>query len=69
VTPETGLPSREGVYLTWIASRSRSAPGFTEPVLTTWHNGRWHRMEPVYGWIGPLPVLKTEDFSVPEYDL
>lgn len=57
---ERGTPTVEGRYIAYIPSRCRSAHGWSEPIMTTWHGGKWHHMESTLCWIGPLPVLNEE---------
>lgn len=55
-----GQPSADGRYVAFIQCASRQIPDWCEPIIATWHGGRWHTSEPVYGWIGPLPVTKRQ---------
>jgi hypothetical protein len=65
-----GDPTFDGQYIGFINS---DQGGFLQPRLLTWHGGRWHYWRKVYYWIGPIPVLKIEDFDKPaptqEFDL
>jgi hypothetical protein len=51
--------------------RGASAREWCEPSIATWHGGRWHSYDPVWGWIGPLPVVHGNDClkKMREYDL
>lgn len=78
VRAQDGLPTVEGRYVVFIAARSPIL-GWVEPMIARWHGGRWHHQEigePVYGWIGPLLVMKITEFfdekpvrPAMEYDL
>lgn len=66
---QRGNPAAEGRYIAYIPSRCHSSSGWSEPILTTWHGGRWHHIEPTLCWIGPLPVLNAGAARGEEYDL
>ena len=81
---QTGNPPSEGRYVAFVCCKGRQVSEFFEPIIATWHGGRWHCMPMVYGWIGPLPVGKCFDLIAaasidralenletpkPEYDL
>lgn len=61
--PQKGEPSVEARYIVFV--ETRPARGWVEPIVAAWHGGRWHveHGRSVYGWIGPLPVLKTGFFA------
>lgn len=70
---QTGIPPVDGRYVVWTPCKALSARQWCEPSIATWHGGHWHSFEPVWGWIGPLPVcnqaiLNAVQFKA-EYDL
>lgn len=72
---QVGNPTVEGRYVIWTPCKSRQVREWCEPHIATWHNGRWIFGDPVWGWIGPLPVvhgddcLKKIEAAKTEYDL
>lgn len=56
----TGIPPADGRYVAFVRCASSQVRDWAEPIITTWHGGRWHNDRPVFGWIGPLPVTKVE---------
>lgn len=69
---QTGEPSVDGRYVVWTPCKAISAREWCEPSIATWQGGRWHSYEPVWAWIGPLPVVHGNDCLKavkPEYDL
>lgn len=71
---QTGQPQADGRYVAFV--QCKSVPDFCEPIIATWHGGRWHSdfLRPVLGWIGPLPVVTTSELldladSKMEFDL
>lgn len=60
--PQRGQPVVEARYVVFV--ETAPARGWVEPIIAAWHGGKWHveHGRPVYGWIGPLPVLKTGFF-------
>lgn len=70
-----GQPLADGQYVCYVDNRL--LPAFTERKILMWFKGQWsYPMSDqtyrgrIYGWIGPLPVRKTEAFpAVTEYDL
>jgi len=71
---QVGEPPEPGRYVVWTPCKALSARQWCEPSIATWHNGHWHCFDPVWGWIGPLPLcnatppLSTAEFKR-EYDL
>jgi hypothetical protein len=67
----TGTPPVEGRYAAFVRCRGRQVSAWCEPIIATWAGGKWHCGQMVYGWIGPLPAVKSIDLiEVPqEYDL
>lgn len=61
--PQKGTPLIEARYIVFV--ETRPARGWVEPIVAAWSGGKWHveHGRAVYGWIGPLPVLKTGFFS------
>lgn len=59
---QRGQPQAEGRYLIFV--QGVGASEWCEPKIGLWHKGKWHlpMSEPVYGWVGPLPVLRCRDF-------
>lgn len=57
---QRGQPQAEGRYLVFVQGVGGSE--WCEPKIGLWHKERWHMMEPVHGWIGPLPVMRCRDF-------
>jgi hypothetical protein len=58
---QTGPPPAEGRYVVWMPCAARQVREWCEPSIATFHGGRWHSYEPVWGWIGPLPVVHGND--------
>lgn len=75
--PQRGQPMVEARYVVFVAIEGPQSRGWVEPIIAAWHGGKWHveHGRPVYGWIGPLPALKTGFFfdnpvrPAIEYDL
>lgn len=67
----TGNPPVEGRYLVFVRCQGRGVSDWVEPVIDTWHGGRWHGFRKVLGWFGPIPPLTSRDMlaNCPEYDL
>jgi hypothetical protein len=65
---ETGNPTEEGRYVAFVQCTSGQVREWAEPIIATWHGGRWHCAKTVYGWAGPIPPLKLAAFQM-EYDL
>ena len=68
----TGTPPVEGRYTVFVRCIGRQVSQWCEPQIATWAGGKWHFPRMVYGWIGPLPVVRSIDLiEVPtqEYDL
>lgn len=70
---QIGDPPEPGRYVVWTPCKSRQVREWCDPSIATWHGGKWHTYEPVWGWIGPLPLcnqatLSAEQFKR-EYDL
>lgn len=63
MVPQTGDPVAEARYIVFV--ETVPPRGWVEPIVAAWHGGRWHveHGRSVYGWIGPLPVLKTGFFT------
>lgn len=68
-----GDPPEPGRYIVYSPCKALQAREWCEPSIATWHGGKWHAYEPVWGWIGPLPVVHGNDclkkLAEPEYDL
>lgn len=58
---KTGRPPIDGRYVAFVRCKGGQVSEWFEPIIATWHGGRWHCMSIVYGWIGPLPVEKCID--------
>lgn len=58
---QTGAPPEEGRYVVWTPCQALQAREWCEPSIATWQGGRWHSYDPVWGWIGPLPVVHGND--------
>lgn len=58
---QVGQPPADGRYVAFVQCASAQIPDWCEPVIATWHGGKWHLGEAVYGWIGPLPLAKGRD--------
>jgi hypothetical protein len=58
---QVGDPPVEGRYVVWTPCAALSAREWCEPSIATWHGGKWHFYDPVWGWIGPLPVVHGND--------
>lgn len=58
---QVGDPPEPGRYVVWTPCRALQAREWCEPSIATWHGGKWHFYEPVWGWIGPLPVVHGND--------
>lgn len=76
---ETGTPIHDGRYIVYV----EGVMGWLEPHIVTWAT-KWKFLhsqqdypDPVYCWIGPLPVISKAAFEssgkgqaeLPEYDL
>lgn len=55
-----GQPPADGCYVVFTPCEAQSCREYCEPEIATWHGGRWHTWRPVYGWIGPLPVIQRQ---------
>jgi hypothetical protein len=75
---QVGDPTEEGRYIVYHPCASLQVREWCEPSIATWHGGRWHSFHPVWGWIGPLPVVHGKECiekitahypSATEYDL
>lgn len=82
---QIGDPPANGRYVVWMPCKSLQVREWCEPSIATWYDGRWHTYDPVWAWVGPLPVvhgndclkLRTEalwpegepELTGPEYDL
>lgn len=68
---QTGNPPTDGRYVAFVRCQGRQVADWFEPIIATWHGGRWHCGRMVFGWIGPLPVGKCIDLieTPAEYDL
>lgn len=73
-----GTPAAAGRYVIFTPCRSHQVSQYLEPSIAVWDCIRWHREPgaPIFGWLGPLPVLLADDRdfveSAPppkEYDL
>lgn len=58
---QVGEPTVPGRYVVWTPCKARQAREWCEPSIAAWHDGRWAFREPVWGWIGPLPVVHGND--------
>jgi hypothetical protein len=58
---QTGEPPEPGRYVVWTPCKALQAREWCEPSIATWQGGRWHSYEPVWAWIGPLPVVHGND--------
>lgn len=56
-----GDPPVEGRYVVWTPCKALQAREWCEPSIATWHDGQWAFREPVWAWIGPLPVVHGND--------
>lgn len=56
-----GNPPEPGRYVVWSPCKALQAREWCEPSIATWHDGKWASFEPVWGWIGPLPVVHGND--------
>lgn len=56
-----GEPPEPGRYVVWTPCKALQVREWCEPSIATWHDGHWHSYEPVWGWIGPLPVVHGND--------
>ena len=65
----TGNPIEEGRYIVFSRCESYQVKAWCEPSIATWHGGKWHFRWTVWGWIGPLPVVRWDHFKKQEYDL
>jgi hypothetical protein len=60
---QVGTPPVEGRYVVWTPCKALQIREWCEPSIASFHGGRWHSYEPVWGWIGPLPVVHGNDCS------
>jgi hypothetical protein len=58
---QVGTPPVEGRYVVWTPCKALQVREWCEPSIASFHDGRWHAYEPVWGWIGPLPVVHGND--------
>lgn len=58
---QTGEPPEPGRYVVWTPCAALQVREWCEPSIASFHDGRWHSYEPVWGWIGPLPVVPGND--------
>lgn len=63
-----GLPPKEGSYVVYVNDDVAPSMPVASRAIMQWSEGRWWYpmstqayREHVYGWIGPLPVLRLED--------
>lgn len=71
---QVGTPPVDGRYVVYTPCKALQIREWCEPSIATWQGGRWHAYEPVWGWVGPLPVVHGNDClkklePAPEYDL
>lgn len=70
-----GQPPADGRYVVFAPCAAPSCREYCEPEIATWHGGKWHYWRPVWGWIGPLPVIHGDEITAKlraaerEYDL
>jgi len=67
MTLQTGTPPTEGRYLAFVQCEGRQVGDWAEPMILTFHGGRWHAWRPVLAWVGPIPPMRITDIR--EYDL
>lgn len=64
---QTGTPTVEARYVAFVRCSAAQARDWVEPLIMTWHGGRWHttfiNQRRIIGWLGPLPVLKVADID------
>lgn len=58
---QVGDPPDEGRYVVYHPCAALQIREWCEPEIATWHGGKWHARYPVWGWIGPLPVVHGND--------
>jgi hypothetical protein len=58
---QVGEPPEPGRYVVYKPCAALQVREWCEPSIASWHDGRWHSYEPVWGWIGPLPVVHGND--------
>lgn len=58
---QVGTPPVDGRYVVWTPCKALQIREWCEPSIASFHGGRWHSYEPVWGWIGPLPVVHGND--------
>jgi hypothetical protein len=72
---QTGKPKLDGRYVVLVRCTAQAARDWVEPLIMTWHSGRWHTSNlsaKIVGWLGPIPVMKVADIPeepVQEFDL
>lgn len=70
---QTGDPPADGRYVVFTPCRAQQVREWCEPHIATWHGGKWIFYDPVWAWIGPLPVVHGNDclskIKEREYDL
>lgn len=58
---QTGRPPEDGRYVVWTPCAALQVREWCEPAIATYQGGRWHTYDPVWAWIGPLPVVHGND--------
>lgn len=73
---QVGDPTVEGRYVVFTPCQAVQVRDWCEPSIATWHGGKWHYGIPIWGWIGPLPVVHGDELldksraqKTQEYDL
>ena len=73
---QIGDPVVPGQYVVYC--HNQLLPNYPERKILMWFDGQWtypmsdqRYRAPIYGWIGPIPILKLEANEAPaqEYDL
>lgn len=69
-----GDPLIDGLYICYLDNALIHT--YADRKMLMWFQGKWgypmssqNYRGHVYGWIGPLPVMKFEDLPKQEYDL
>lgn len=54
-----GQPQADGRYVAFVRCKGVGVADFCEPIIATWHGERWHETREIFGWTGPIPVVKV----------
>lgn len=66
---QVGNPPIDGRYVAFVRCKGHGVSEWCEPIIATFHGGRWHETREVFGWSGPIKPVTVASLTAPEYDL